>query len=82
MNPKRRPKTHLSEEQKRIIKQAYNESFLGARLLKHHIKKIYKQDIPQNKIHEYLLEIGLAKPNPRKQKNVSDAGMSGNIVYP
>ncbi len=68
LNPKRRPKTYLSEEQKKIIKQAYSESYLGARLLRHHITKRYKQDIPQNKIHEYLLEIGLAKPDPRKQK--------------
>jgi len=30
---KRRPKTHLTDEQKKIIKQAYSESFLGAKLL-------------------------------------------------
>jgi len=33
LNMKRRPKTHLTDEQKKIIKQAYSESFLGAKLL-------------------------------------------------
>jgi putative transposase len=43
LNPNRRPKMHLTEEQKRIIKQAaYSESYFGAGLLRHHIKKRYK----------------------------------------
>ena len=50
LNPKRRPKTYLSEEQKNLIKQAYIESYFGARLLRYHIKKRYKQNIPQNKL--------------------------------
>ena len=68
LNPKRRPKIHLTDEQKTIIKEAYSESFLGAKLLRHHIKRKYNQIISQNKIHEYLLELGLAKPDPKKQK--------------
>ena len=68
LNPKRRPMVCLTEEEKNIIKQAYSESYFGARLLRHHIKKRHKRNIPQNKIHEYLLEIGLAKPDPKKQK--------------
>ena len=68
LNPKRRPKVPLTEDQKKIIKQAYSESYFGARMLRHHIIKKYKQKIHQNKIHEYLLEIGLAKPDPKKQK--------------
>jgi len=68
LNPKRRSKTYLSEAQKKIIKQAYSESYFGARLLRHHIKKRYTQNIPQNKIHEYLLEVEIAKPDPKKQK--------------
>ncbi len=76
LNPKRRPKVHLTEEQKRIIKQAYSESYFGARMLRHHIIKRHKQNIPQNKIHEYLLEIGFAKPDPKNRKNESDAVMS------
>jgi len=68
LNENRRPKTHLTEDEKNIIKEAYDDSYLGARLLRHHIKKHYKVNIPQNKIHEYLLELGYAKPNPKKQK--------------
>jgi len=68
LNPRRRPKEYLTEEQKKIIKQAYSESYFGARMLRHHIIKRHKQNIPQNKIHEYLLEIGFAKPDPKKQK--------------
>jgi putative transposase len=68
LNPNRRPKLHLTEEQKQIIKQAYSESYFGAKMLRHHIKKRHKQNIPQNKIHAYLLEIGSAKPDPKKQK--------------
>jgi putative transposase len=68
LNMKRRPKTYLSDEQKELIKQAYSESFLGAKLLRHHIKARYNQNIPQNKIHKYLIELEFAKPEPRKQK--------------
>jgi putative transposase len=68
LNPKRRPKVYLTEDQKKIIKQAYSESYFGAKMLRHHIIKRHKQNIPQNKIHEYLLEIGFAKPDPKKQK--------------
>jgi putative transposase len=68
LNPKRRPKVYLTEDQKKIIKQAYSESYFGARMLRYHIIKRFKQKIHQDKIHEYLLEIGLAKPDPKKQK--------------
>jgi putative transposase len=68
LNMNRRPKTELTAEQKEIIKTAYNEVFLGARLLRHHIRVNYGMNIPQNKIHSYLLELRYAKPNPKKQK--------------
>ena len=38
LDKRRRPKTHLSGEEKRIIEDAYNVSFLGARLLRGHRK--------------------------------------------
>ena len=57
LDKKRRPKTHLSDEEKRIIGDAYNGSFLGARLLRFHIQKHYKRNIPHNKIHQHLLEV-------------------------
>jgi len=68
LDRKRRPSTPLSDEEKRIIERGYNESFLGARLLRYHIRKHYKRNISHNKIHQYLLAVGLARPNPRKQK--------------
>jgi putative transposase len=68
LDKKRRPRTPLSAEEKRIIEAAYNESFLGARLLRYHIQKHYKRNIPQNKIHQHLFAVGLARPNPKKQK--------------
>ena len=68
LNMKRRPRTYLNDEQKQIIEKAYNECFLGARLLRYHIKKHYKQNIPQNKIHQHLLRKKIAVPNPNKQK--------------
>ncbi|CAD6494040.1 MAG: hypothetical protein EMLJLAPB_00693 [Candidatus Argoarchaeum ethanivorans] len=58
----RRPKTCLTDEQKKIIQRAHVESFLGAKLLRHHISIKYGQNTPQNKIHKYLSELGLAKP--------------------
>src|SRR5574337_1239553 len=39
LNPNRRPKVHLTDEHKEIIKQAYNESYFGAKMLRHHIIK-------------------------------------------
>ncbi|NAS89071.1 hypothetical protein C4E24_04965 [ANME-1 cluster archaeon AG-394-G21] len=45
-----------------------NGSFLGAILLKFHIKKHYKWNMLHNKIHQHLLEVGLARPNLKKQK--------------
>ncbi len=68
LDKKRRPKTPLSVEEKRIIEEAYNESFLGARLLRCHIQKQYKRNISQNRIHQHLLAVGLARPYPGKQK--------------
>ena len=68
LDRKRRPRTPLSDEEERIIERGYNESFLGARLLRYHIRKHYKRNISHNKIHQHLLAVGLARPNPRKQK--------------
>ena len=64
----RRPKKRLTEEEKQIIGKAYNEVFLGARLLRYHIKRYYRINIPHNRIHEYLLERGYAKENERKKR--------------
>jgi len=63
----RRPKTYLTEEQKKIIDEVWNEMRVGARLLYYEIRRRgYK--IPHNKIHSYLKETGRTIPNPKKQK--------------
>jgi len=36
--------------------------------LRYHIQKHYKRNISHNKIHQHLLEVGLARPNLKKQK--------------
>jgi len=38
LNKNRRPRTHLTEEQRQIIDGAHREVYLGARLLRHHIR--------------------------------------------
>jgi len=63
----RRPKTYLTEEQKKIIDEVWNEMRVGARLLYYEIRRRgYK--IPHNKIYSYLKETGRTIPNPKKQK--------------
>ena len=67
LNKNRRPKTYLTEEQKKIIDEVWNEMKVGARLLYYEIRRRgYK--IPHNKIHSYLKETGRTIPNPKKQK--------------
>lgn len=68
LSKQRRPKTFLTEEQKRLIEQAYNKRFLGATLLRLDIQKKFEVNIPHNKIHAYLKEKGLAEPDEKKQK--------------
>jgi len=68
LDKKRRPKTHLTDDERQIIEDAYKASFLGARLLRYHIQKHYKRNISHNKIHQHLLEVELARPNLKKQK--------------
>ena len=63
----RRPKRELTENEKEIIDEAYNDVFLGATLLRHYIRVHYNASIPQNKIHEYLLSKRHAKEDPKKK---------------
>ena len=68
LNPNRRPKKHLTEEEKDIIEKARKESRFGARMLRYHIRRYYKVPISHNRIHAYLREKGYAQPDPKKQK--------------
>ena len=63
----RRPRTHLSEEQKQAINNAFEETRLSARLLYYELKRRGNK-IPKNKLYEYLKSKGIVKPNPKKQK--------------
>ena len=64
----RRPRKFLTEEEKTIIDEAYNEMFFGARMLRSYIRVKYGKNINHNRIHRYLLKKNYAKENPRKQK--------------
>jgi len=65
----RRPKTYLSDEQKVLIDKSIKESKLyGAVHLRLYIKKYYTQNIPHNKIHDYLLKKGIAQEDEKKKK--------------
>ena len=62
-----RPRTQLSEEQKRMIDKAWEEKRLGARLLYHELKS-RGAALPHNKINAYLKATGRTIPNPNKQR--------------
>ncbi len=69
LNPKRRPKTELTEEQRELIRKAVVESKLeGALTLRLYIKRYYGKTIPRNKLHDFLLKEGISKPDKKKQK--------------
>ena len=69
LNPKRRPKTELTEKQKEIIIEAAEKSMLnGALTLRLYIKRYYGVTIPRNKLHTFLLKQGISKPDKKKQK--------------
>lgn len=69
LNPKRRPKIELSEEQKKIIIKATKESKLeGALTLRLYIKRYHGITIPRNKLHNFLIKQGIFKPDKKKQK--------------
>jgi transposase len=78
LNPNRRQKTHLSDEQEVIIAKARGETRLGAKLLFYELKR-RGYGIPHNRficISEKLTEQRLIPRNRRKE---SSADMKGNI---
>ena len=69
LNTKRRPKIELTDKQKEFILKAAKESRLsGAVTLRLYIKKHYDTLIPRNKLHQFLLQNGVSKPDKKKQK--------------
>jgi putative transposase len=63
----RRPKTRLTDNQKKAIDNAWEDTRLGARLLYYELIR-RRNKVPKNKIHQYLRETGKTRPNLRKQK--------------
>jgi putative transposase len=63
-----RPKTYLDESDKRLILEIHKEQNCGARRLESIIDHRCGKHIPHNRIHQVLLENGLAEENKKKQK--------------
>ena len=69
MTKTRRPSTELTDEQKGLITECLLESkHCGAITLRLYIMKHRNIKIPKNKLHNYLRELGIAKPDKKKQK--------------
>jgi len=84
LKKERRPKTYLTEEQKKAIDIAFKETRLSARLLYYELKR-RNVPVPKNKLYEYLKSKGLVTPNPRKQKKRKrcryERKHSGSLVH-
>ena len=80
----RRPKTYLTDEQKKIIEEAWREIQIGVRLLYYELRKRGYM-IPPNKIHRYCRETGKSKENPKKQKKRKrrryERKYSGSLIH-
>jgi len=69
LNWNRRPKTYLTDEQKKLIDKALKESkLMNSVAIRLYIKKYYNIILPNNKIHNYLLKKGVSKEDKKKQK--------------
>ena len=63
----RRPRTYLTEEQKRWVDEVWDEVRLGSKLLYYELRR-RGLNVPKNKLIAYLRETGRSKPNPKLQK--------------
>ena len=63
-----RPRKMITEEEKRIVKEAKARYKLGARMLEGIIERDYGIHIPHNRIHRILIEEGLAKEESKKKR--------------
>jgi putative transposase len=57
----------ITEEERKLVIDTYNEYFASATMIEQILDE-KGTHINHNRIHRILLEAGLAKPNPRKQK--------------
>ncbi len=58
----------ITEEERRIVKEARAKYKLGARRLDRIIERDYRMHIPHNRIHSILIEEVLAKEEQNKKK--------------
>lgn len=71
LKPNRRPKgTPLTEDEKRIVADAWARRPRGATKVYHELQREGVR-IPKHKIHSYLRSMGWSTPNPKKQKKRS-----------
>ena len=69
LNPSRRPKTRLNEEDKKLIDKAVEEGKISSTVaIRLYLCKHYNKKIPYGKIHKYLLIKGISTPDKKKQK--------------
>ena len=69
LNPKRRPGTGLAEGDKELIREAVRESRLDSAVhLRLYLRKQHGLTLPMGKLHRFLLREGMARPDPKKQK--------------
>jgi len=69
LNPKRRPKTELTHEDKKLIDVAIkNGKLSNAVTIRLYVDKYFQKKLPYGKIHTYLLHKGISKPDKKKQK--------------
>jgi putative transposase len=63
-----RKRVEPSDDERRIVADAYKEHEVGALLLERVIDVIYARHIPHNRIHRVMREMGIARDEPRKQR--------------
>jgi putative transposase len=67
LTKERRPRTEISEDKKKAIDKAFEETKLSPRLLYYELKK-RKTPVAKNKIYEYCKKKGWVIPDKNKQK--------------
>ena len=63
-----RPRKPVTEEESKVIDEAYQRFRYGARMLEFLIRQLYAVIISHNRIHRYLMDRGLARAEASKRK--------------
>jgi len=65
-----RPRKPVTEEESKVIDEAYQRFRYGARMLEFLIRQLYAVIISHNRIHRYLMDRGLARAEVSKRKQL------------